>query len=164
MGRTQPALLCAALLASSWAAAAPVPALEPLAFLAGHCWKGTMPDKATDEHCFAWVYDGKFLRDRHVVRGGDAVLYGGETIYYWNAIAKQVEYLYITNQGGHSHGRVARDGDTLTFPVATLVNDGKSYGIRSTWKKVGDNSYEVLREYQTETGWMPVKMTMKKVE
>jgi hypothetical protein len=37
------------------AAAAPAPAelLKPMAFLAGHCWKGTFADgKTTDEHCF----------------------------------------------------------------------------------------------------------------
>lgn len=37
------------------ASAAPDPALEPLAFLAGHCWIGTPPGTAdTDEDCFAW--------------------------------------------------------------------------------------------------------------
>ena len=52
--------------------AAPDPALQPLAFLAGHCWIGTIPGTAdTDEHCFAWVYDGRCLRDRHVVRRGE---------------------------------------------------------------------------------------------
>lgn len=78
------------------AAAAPDPALAPLAFLAGHCWVGTMPGTAdTDEHCFAWLYDGRYLRDRHVVRRTDG--------------------------------------------------------------------YEVLREYDTAKGWVPVRMVMKKV-
>lgn len=159
------ATLCALLLAPFAAPAAPDPAYAPLAFLAGHCWKGTMPDgKATDEHCFAWIYEGRFLRDRHVVRAGDKVAYEGETIYYWNPGAKQLEYLYITAQGGFSQGRVAPEADAIAFPAATLVTEGKTYGFRGRWKRVGDNGYEVLREYETDKGWMPVKMEMKKVE
>ena len=52
------------------AAAAPRAEYQPLAFLAGHCWKGEFPGgaKTTDEHCFTWIYDGKFLRDQHTVR------------------------------------------------------------------------------------------------
>jgi hypothetical protein len=49
---------------SGYGAAAPIEALQPLAFLAGHCWKGDFPDgKQSDEHCFVWLYDGKALRD-----------------------------------------------------------------------------------------------------
>ena len=46
----------------------PVAGLKPMAFLAGHCWKGDFPDKKQDdEHCFQWVYAGKALRDTHTV-------------------------------------------------------------------------------------------------
>src|SRR5438270_2020299 len=42
--------------------------LKPMAFLAGHCWKGDFPDqKQNDEHCFQWIYAGKALRDTHTV-------------------------------------------------------------------------------------------------
>jgi len=51
------------------AAAAPAELLKPMAFLAGHCWKGTFADgKTTDEHCFFWMYGGSVLRDTHTVR------------------------------------------------------------------------------------------------
>ena len=44
--------------------AEPIEALKPMAFLAGHCWKGDFADgKQTDEHCFQWLYGGKALRD-----------------------------------------------------------------------------------------------------
>jgi len=37
----------------------PDAAFQPLDFLAGSCWRGTFPDgKATDAHCFDWVYGG----------------------------------------------------------------------------------------------------------
>lgn len=140
------------------------PALEPLAFLAGHCWKGTMPGTAdTDEHCFTWMYEGRYLRDRHVVRRGDKAVYEGETIYYWNSVAKQVEYFYVTAAGGHAQGTMVAGGDSLDFPRAVLVSGGKSFGFRAKWKRIGDEGYEVLREYETDKGWVPVSMVMRKV-
>lgn len=108
------------------ASAAPDPALEPLAFLAGHCWIGTIPGTAdTDEHCFTWVYEDRYLRDRHVVRRGEKAVYEGESIYYWNSVAKQVEYFYITAAGGHPQGKMVTAGDG---------------------RRAGDDAYEVLRE------------------
>ena len=158
-----PALL-ALVLAPVTATAAPDPAFEPLAFLAGNCWKGTMPDgKATDEHCYSWMYEGKYLRDRHVVKSGEKTMYEGETIYFWNHGAKQLEYFYVTAQGGHPVGRVAPEADAVAFPVATLVTAGKSFNFRARLKRVGDSAYEILREYETDKGWMPVKMEMMKV-
>ena len=43
----------------------PVEAFAPMSFLAGSCWKGAFKDRpsVTDEHCFEWVYGGKFLQD-----------------------------------------------------------------------------------------------------
>ena len=156
--------LLAALAAPFAASAAPDPVFEPLAFLAGSCWKGAMPDgKATDEHCFSWIYDGKYLRDRHVVKSGDKTVYEGESIYFWNGAEKRIEYFYITAQGGHSVGRVAPNADAIDFPVATLVTATKSVNFRSRFRRVGDNAYEVLREYETDKGWVPVKMEMTRV-
>jgi hypothetical protein len=49
-------------------AAEPIPALKPMAFLAGHCWKVEYQGaKQSDEHCFQWLYDCKALRDVHTV-------------------------------------------------------------------------------------------------
>src|ERR1041385_9205325 len=94
-----PAFLLLPLLAS----AEPAAVYQPLSFLAGHCWKGTFPDgKQTDEHCFSWTYGGKFLRDEHTVRGAGHGDFKGESIYFWNAAAGKVEYLYIEDQGGFS--------------------------------------------------------------
>lgn len=150
-------------LAASPALAAPEPALEPLAFLAGHCWKGTMPGAGdTDEHCFSWMYDGRYLRDRHVVRRGDKTMYEGESIYYWNSLERRVEYFYVTAAGGQATGRMEVEGDALVFPVARLATGGKSLAFRSRWKRVGTDAYEVLREYETEKGWMPVTVLMKR--
>ncbi len=60
---------CVVLCSPVAVAAAPVDALKPMEFLAGHCWKGSFSDgQQTDDHCFTWLYDGKALRDTHTVR------------------------------------------------------------------------------------------------
>jgi len=134
------------------ASAEPAPHFQPQAFLAGHCWKGTFPDgQQTDEHCFEWVYGGKFLRDRHVV-SKDA--YGGETIYFWDADAKAVHYLYFNTAGGVSRGSVAaRDDGTLVFPEERYSAEGVEQVYRSSWRREGDDAYLVLTEIQTPEGW-----------
>jgi hypothetical protein len=80
------------------------PALQPLAFLAGSCWKGTFTGRTvTDEHCFKWIYNGRFLRDHHIVVG-DSVPYEGESTYAWDAPSKQIVFWYIALPGFYSHG------------------------------------------------------------
>ncbi len=156
--------LVLALLSPCLASAATDPALEPLAFLAGHCWKGTLPATSdTDEHCFSWIFEGRYLRDRHVVTSAGKAAYEGESIYYWNGATKQVEYFYITAQGGHAIGQMVPEADALSFPTAKLVTPTQSFEFRGRWKRVGADGYEVLREYKTDKGWMPVAVQMKKV-
>ena len=76
------ALLMVVVLTAGNAGAEPIASLQPMAFLAGHCWKGEFSGgKGTDEHCFAWLYDGKALRDTHTVRASGRPDYVGETTY-----------------------------------------------------------------------------------
>ncbi len=159
------AVALAALVTPLPAQAPPDPGFEAAAFLAGHCWKGTMPDgKSTDEHCFSWVYEGRFMRDRHVVRAGDKAVYEGESTYYMNPVTRQLEYIYLTARGGYSVGKVEPRGDVLNFPAAVMHADGKQFAYRGTWKRLGPDAYEVLREYETDKGWVPVRMEMKRVK
>jgi hypothetical protein len=146
------------------AAAAATDPFQPLAFLVGHCWKGTLGDgKATDEHCFSWVYDHRFVRDRHVVRAPGRPEQLGETIYLWNSSERRLEYLYIESAGGFSHGTVAADGASLSFPPASLIEDGVAQSYRSRWQKDGSDAYEVVTEFQSPQGWMPrLKVRMQK--
>jgi hypothetical protein len=138
---------------------------RPLAFLAGHCWKGSFPDgKQTDEHCFKWVYDGKFLRDEHTVHGTGHPDYLGETIYLWNSQARKIEYLYVENQGGFSRGAVATDAEGLVFPPTNYIENGQSRTYRSRWQRSGDNAYDVLTEFRSKGNWKPgFKIHMEKV-
>ena len=143
------------LLAPAFAIAHPDAAYQPLAFLADHCWKGAFPGGGTDEHCFTWVYDGKFLRDRHIVRSKGKPDALGESIYFWNSAAKQLEYLYIENDGGFSRGPVAIDNEGLLFPDTRFVENGKTVVYRSRWQRNGATAYDVVTEFKSKDGWVP---------
>ena len=142
----------------------PADPFKDMAFLAGHCWKGSFPGQAqTDEHCFEWLYDGRFLRDRHAVHGEGHADYLGETTYYWDPALGQIQYLYIENQGGFSKGSVSASGDGLMFPPTTYVDGGKQQVYRSHWKRSGDDAYESINEFQGKEGWSTAwKVTMRK--
>jgi hypothetical protein len=149
---------------SGSAAAAPIEPLQPMAFLAGHCWKGDFPDgKQTDEHCFTWLYDGKALRDTHTVRAPGRPDYIGETTYYWDSAAKRVEYVYIENLGGISRGNMQNTADALVFPATQYVADGQAMTYRVRWTRLSDTSYEAWSEMQGKDGWTTMfKLTMKR--
>ncbi len=140
------------------AADAPSP-LQPFAFLAGTCWKGDLPAKGaphqTDEHCFSWLYGQRFLRDVHTVHADNGRPdYVGETTYYWNAASKQLQYLYIENQGGMSQGAVQPQGDALIFPETDEVEGGKTQAYRSRWQRAGADAYDVITEFKTGGAWV----------
>jgi hypothetical protein len=130
------------------------PELEPLAFLAGQCWSGPFPDgKVTDEHCFEWVYDGRFLRDRHIVRGGKKP-YRGETLYYWDVAAKAITYIYFNSDGGVSRGTAKAEGDTLVFPSEHhTFEGGATIEYDTTWKREGDDRYVAITRQLKDGQW-----------
>ena len=76
------------MIAAALALAAASPALQPLQFLVGHCWRTTLKEGPTDTHCFAET--GGQIRDRHAVRKDGQVIYTGESIYLgredWDSI------------------------------------------------------------------------------
>ncbi len=149
---------------SGSAAAAPIEPLQPMAFLAGHCWKGDFPGgKQTDEHCFSWLYDGKALRDTHTVRAPGRPDYIGETTYYWDSAAKRVEFIYIENLGGVSRGNMQSTPEALVFPATQYVADGQAMTYRVRWTRLSDTSYEAWSEMQGTDGWTTMfKLTMKR--
>jgi hypothetical protein len=156
--------VCLLLFAPGFGFAHPDQAYQPLAFLAEHCWKGAFPGGRTDEHCFAWIYDGKFLRDRHTVRAAGKPDAMGESIYFWNSAAKQLEYLYIESDGGFSRGPVSIDRESLVFPDTSFVENGQTIVYRSRWQRSGDAAYDVVTEFKSKDGWMPgFKVHMERV-
>jgi hypothetical protein len=157
MTTSRGALMLCALLPLPALAAAPATPFAPLAFLAGHCWQGTFADgKTTDEHCFSWVYGGKFLRDQHTVRAPGRADTGGESIYFWNASARQLQYLYIESDGGFIRGTVTAEGNTLVFPASAYQDEDATETIRSRWQRSGQDAYDVATELQGKDGWGPL--------
>jgi hypothetical protein len=127
---------------------------QPLVFLAGSCWKGNLPTAGqTDEHCFSWMYGGKFLRDRHTVRSAGQPDHLGESIYFWNSEAKQLEYLYVESDGGFSRGVVSVQSDAVVFPPTPYIEEGHTSSYRSRWREVGADAYEVVTEFQSGDSW-----------
>jgi len=126
----------------------------PLDFLAGHCWKGTLPgDRGEDTHCFTHIYGEQFVRDVHVVRAASHPDYRGESIYYWDSLSKALRYLYVESEGGSSAGTLNSADDTLVFPPTEYQQDGKTQVYRSRWKKSGADAYEVLTEFKKGDQW-----------
>lgn len=146
-------------------AVSPVEGLKPMAFLAGHCWKGDFADnKQSDEHCFQWIYGGKALRDTHTVSAPGRPDYVGETIYYWDSGSKRVEYLYVENFGGVSRGSMESTPGALVFPATQYVADGQSLTYRVRWTLIDDASYEAWSEMQTKDSWVTMfKLLMKRM-
>jgi hypothetical protein len=115
--------------------------LQSLAFLAGSCWKGTFTGRTvTDEHCFQWILNGRFLRDHHVV-SGDAAPYEGETTYAWDPVQKRIVYWYIALPGYYSQGNVEAASGTLVFHDSLALSTPQQ--LRSTWRQTGSDAYTV---------------------
>jgi hypothetical protein len=148
------ALTCLAGAAGATAPVEPSELLKPMAFLAGHCWKGTLPDgRATDEHCFSWLYGGRALRDTHRVRKAGKPDGVGESTYYVDSAGNHIEFLYIENSGGFSRGTVESLPEALLFPDTQYIADGEALVYRARWTRQGDKAYEAWSEAQTEQGW-----------
>ncbi len=157
-------MLPMALAARADGLAQPPDGLKPMAFLAGHCWKGEFPDnKQNDEHCFQWIYNDNALRDTHTVRSPSRPDYVGETTYYWDSGSKRVEYLYIENLGGISRGTMESTPGALVFPATQYVADGQSMTYRVRWTMIDDSTYEAWSEMQAKDGWVTMfRLTMKR--
>ncbi|MDN2672431.1 hypothetical protein OX459_13585 [Janthinobacterium sp. SUN026] len=152
------------LLPTSAALAQPAAALQPMAFLAGHCWKGEFPGgKQTDEHCFQWLYGGRMLRDVHTVRSPGKPDYVGETTYYHDAAEGKVAFLYVENSGGYSRGTMRPADGGLDFPATQYVGaSGKALTYRVRWTPSGD-AYEAASEMLVDGRWLPqFKLLLKR--
>jgi hypothetical protein len=135
------------------AAATPVVAmskpLQPMAFLAGHCWSSSInAGKQVDTHCFEAMHGGRQLRDRHEVKDRSGkVVYSGETIYAWNAKNQRVEYAYFASDGGVSYGNMTPRAGVLDFGDETYTGpDGKQIKISTLWRLAGGGEYEAVSQ------------------
>jgi len=148
------AVACTAAATTAPAADAPANPLQPMAFLAGHCFKGTVRGNDMDEHCFTWMYAGRALRDVHTVKTPGQPDYVGETTYYYDSAAKKIEYLYIENAGGIMRGTVEPGDGVISFPATTYVAAGQAMTLRVKWTLQGNDGYEAWSEMQNGDKWM----------
>ncbi len=131
------------------------PDFRPLEFLVGDCWVGTFPDgKVTDEHCFEWVYERKFIRDRHVVRNGQAP-YAGETLYGWDPKEKRLAYWYWNSDGEMLVGTVEYRADSIVFPTEYTTDKG-TVEMLATWTRTGPDSYRAATSQRAGDAWKPL--------
>ena len=129
------------------------PNLQPLAFLAGSCWRGTLPgNQGTDVHCFTPMLRGHFLRDRHTVSPAG---YLGETIYRWDPAARQIRLDYYSSDGLLMSGTAAAGEHGLTFELGYVSADGAPAVMRAAWNRDGTDAYVVTAEVRRPEGWRP---------
>jgi copper(I)-binding protein len=130
------------------------PAFRALSFLAGSCWRGTLPDgRQTDTHCFSPIYGGRFMVDRHVVAGAPTP-YSGETLYRLQVMERRVAYSYRASDGSHSTGTALPARNGVAFPAEShRGEDGAEMVIRSSWTRDGDNAYVALSERRQGRRW-----------
>jgi hypothetical protein len=140
----------------SAAQTAPSSNFAPLEFAVGHCWIGTFPNgKQTDEHCFEWMYDRKFIRDRHVVRAAESpgpALYEGETIYAWDAKTKRIGFTYYNVAGDVMNGLVDAGPEGIVFPQ-TYETAGRVRELKSTWTRSSADAYRVVVTEKSGETW-----------
>lgn len=137
--------------------------LQPLAFLVGACWAGDFPkDGGRDTHCFEPMCRGKFVRDRHVVRGKHRD-YSGETIYSWSSQQKQIQLSYWSSDGDVENGAATLVADGFDFPEHHLT-EPRDITMRACWRKLDADRYEAIEEQKDCDGWnMMWKVEYKRV-
>ena len=144
------AVLAASCASTAFAGESP---LVPLAFLAGNCWKGEFAEGGSfDRHCFEWAYDGKFLRDRHVVSGKRGP-YSGESMYRFDGKARRIAYHYFDSTGGYSEGYVEPAASELRFPEEHYQEGNQQRVLRTIWRCEGDDRLIAVTEELKGSAW-----------
>jgi hypothetical protein len=146
--------LAATPIAPASAADTLAPQFQPLAFLAGSCWRASFPSgQMTDTHCFSPILNGHFLRDRHIVTRAPNP-YFGETIYRWDAAAGRIRFDYYASDGSHGAGTAGVTPTGLAFTEDHQDSgSGTAMQIRSSWTREGDDAYVTLTETREGEGW-----------
>jgi hypothetical protein len=115
-------------------AAAAAPALQPLQFLVGHCWRTMLKDGPTDTHCFASVAGGQQIRDRHAVRKEGKVIYTGESVI--SVVKAGLHYVYLGSNGLKYDGPIRVTGEKVIF------DSTDNTGSETYWRHVDPTHYE----------------------
>ena len=118
------------------------PALAIFGMLLGQCWAAEVAPQTLDTHCFADLWNGSHVRDRHSVTRDGKAIYEGETIYSFDG--KSIVFTYVNSLGGVGRGNAKVDGRTVGFSGSMLASPGAPpQPIDSRWRLL-DASYEVV--------------------
>lgn len=127
----------------------------PLGRLAGSCWTGLVPGDLPNVHCFTWEWDGRFLRDRHVVETPAGADYEGQTLYAWDPELGRVGFTYWSNDGAVTRGEATFDtagAEEVVFPERYSSDEGVRE-LRSVWRFTGPDRYESIVEELRDGEW-----------
>ena len=157
------AALAACMLAAPASAREVSAHLKPLEFLVGSCWAGTFPDgRQVDTHCFTPAFNGNFIRDVHVVTGGNEA-YSGETIYRWDPETNVIRFVYFSLPGGFSQGEAHPGAEAIAFPDVHVARDGTRRKIDTVWTPDGPDAYKILSRIEDGRGGWREMLNMRMV-
>lgn len=133
-----------------------LPGLGWLADLSGSCWTGTTSEgKMKDTQCYGTQY-GKFLRGTiqlsNLGEDPGKAPYEGDSVWAWDPKQKKISFYYWSSAGtfGVSEGSV--EGEMIRFPDPPKV-DARQPPTRSTWIRLDENSFKVIREKRIKGAW-----------
>ena len=132
--------------------------LEPLRPLLEKTWKGEFKNSTPEKpiiDVMRWerALNGKAIRVLHSINDG---VYGGETIFRWDAKKEAITYHYFTTVGFMTVGTLnIKDGKLITHEVVEGAAGGVTE-VKSTSELRSDGTYfiktEHLKNGQWETG------------
>jgi hypothetical protein len=131
--------------------------LEPFRPLLGKTmkavFKDSKPDKLTiDVSKWERALNGKAVRMTHSINQG---VYGGETIFIWDAKKQQVTYYYFTTADYMTVGTVKFDNrKIITHEIVSDSGDGITE-VRGNSELSTDGGLHVKAEYFKKGTWVP---------
>lgn len=144
----------ASTLLSFTAVAAETPApFAAIAPLVGHCWRAPMSEPGMfDLQCFEWMFDGKFVRNTHVVTNPKPI-YSGETIYRLDPETKRLGFHYFTSTGALSQGHLQPADNGYLVPETHVGADGRRTELRSRFEILDATHFRVRTEVLEGEAW-----------
>ena len=107
------------------------PELEAFRPLLGKTWAGAFPDrpdgtKMEDVVRYERVLNGMAVRSLHSINDG---IYGGETLFRWDAQAGKLVFHYFTTQGFVTKGEIHRNDDGSFTSIEQVENPDQADGV-----------------------------------
>jgi hypothetical protein len=131
--------------------------LEPLRPLLGKTYRGVFknskPESPTvDVARWERALNGKAVRLLHSVNDG---IYGGETIFVWDAKKQAVAFYYFTTAGYLTTGTLTSKDGVLLTKEEVAGNAGGVTEVKATSKLGAEGTLHVKSEYLKDGDWVP---------